>query len=83
MKKIDRRMFFVLIGILSASGMLLRWTGIRFVGVDYENCLENWYQQLKAGGSLAALAEYEGDYNLFYATILYLLTLVPVEPTTA
>lgn len=80
MKKIDRRTFLILIGAFSVFGMLLRWTGIRFVGVDYENCLESWYQQLKAGGSLAALAEYEGDYNLFYATILYLLTLVPVEP---
>lgn len=80
MRGMSRWTFFLLVGAISVLAMLLRWTGIRFVGVDYEVCLEPWYQQLKEGGTLAALAEYEGDYNLFYITILYLLTLVPIEP---
>lgn len=80
MGKREKRTFLIIIGLLSVLGMILRLTGIRYVGVDYEICLEAWYLQLKEGGSLAALASYEGDYNLFYATILYMLTLLPVEP---
>lgn len=79
-KCMDRRTFLMVLGILSLLGFLLRWTGIRFRGVDYEQCLEAWFLQLKEGGSLAALADFQGDYNVFYATILYFLTLLPVEP---
>ena len=80
MRGMNRRTFFFLLGALSIVGLALRWTGIRFEGVDYEVCLEPWYQQLKAGGTLAAIADYDGDYNVFYITILYLLTLIPVKP---
>lgn len=80
MRKMSRKTFMIGIGILSVLGMLLRWTGIRYVGVDYENSLLTWYLQLKEGGTLAALADYQGDYNLPYATVLYFLTFVPVEP---
>ncbi len=80
MQKMSRRTLIIWIGILSVLGMLLRWTGIRYAGVDYENSLLTWYLQLKEGGTLAALADYQGDYNLPYATVLYFLTFVPVEP---
>lgn len=80
MTKINRKTFWALIGIISALGMALRWAGIWYVGPDYENCLQTWFTQLKSGGNLSALADYEGDYNLFYATILYFLTFLPVEP---
>ena len=80
MRGMNRRTFFFVLGVISILGMVLRWTGIRFEGVDFKVCLEPWYQQLKEGGTLAALAGYDGDYNLFYVTILYLLTLVPAEP---
>lgn len=69
-----------MIVIISMAGLAFRWTGIRFEGVDYQNCLLTWYLQLKSGGSLAALADYSGDYNLPYATVLYFLTLLPIEP---
>lgn len=80
MHKINRNTFIGLIVVLSLLGMVFRWTGIRFEGVDYQNSLLTWYLQLKEGGSLTALADYKGDYNLPYATVLYFLTLIPVEP---
>lgn len=80
MQKMSRKTWMIWIGSISVLGMLLRWTGIRYAGVDYENSLLTWYMQLKEGGTLAALADYQGDYNLPYATVLYFLTFLPVEP---
>lgn len=75
-----KKTFWYGIIILSVVGMLLRWTGIWFEGVDYQMCLSAWYGQLKEVGSLKALAEFEGNYNLPYATALLVLTYLPVEP---
>ena len=47
MRGMNRRTFFFVLGVISILGMVLRWTGIRFEGVDYKVCLEPWYQQLK------------------------------------
>lgn len=80
MQKINRRTFIGLIIVLSIAGMAFRWMGIEYVGVDYQNSLLTWYLQLKDGNGLSALADYKGDYNLPYATILYFLTLIPVRP---
>lgn len=80
MKRINQKTFIILILILCAVGMFLRWRGIWYVAVDYELCFEPWYMQLKEAGSLKALADWKEDYNIFYATILYFLTLTPIEP---
>lgn len=80
MQKVNRKTFVILIGMFCILGMVLRWTGIRFPGVDYRVCFEVWYQQLKEGSTLAALTEFEGDYSLFYAAILYVLTKMPIDP---
>lgn len=78
-----KRNFWFGIIILSVVGMILRWTGIRFEGVDYRECLSAWYDQLKSVGSLQALVEFEGNYNLPYATALLILTYLPIEPIIA
>ena len=83
MQRINHRSFIGLIVILSMAGMVLRWIGIEYEGVDFQNCLSSWYLQLKDGGSLAALADFKGDYNMPYATILYFLTLLPVRPVVS
>ncbi len=72
--------FWYGIVILSVLGMVLRWTGIYFEGIDYQMCLSAWYAQLKEVGTLRALAEFQGNYNLPYATALLVLTYLPVEP---
>lgn len=65
--------------VISIIGMVFRWTGMSFEGVDYVKSLLPWYLDLKAGG-LHGLAEYRGDYNLPYVTLLYFLTWIPVPP---
>lgn len=72
--------FWCSLAVLTIIGFGLRWMGIRFEGVDYQECLSAWYNQLKEVGSLQALAEFEGNYNLPYATALLVLTYLPVEP---
>lgn len=78
--KMDHKRYLLCLGMLTVAGFLLRWTGIRYESVDYINCLSSWYGLMKENGTLSALAEYQGDYNLLYATVLYLLTKLPIEP---
>ena len=78
--KINHSTFILSLIIISVFGFLLRWSGIRFEGVDYQACLSVWYEQLKSGGGLSALVNFEGDYNLPYVTALLLLTYLPLKP---
>ncbi len=78
-----KRTFWCVIAILTGLGFLLRWTGIYHEGVDYQQCLSAWYAQLKEVGTLQALVEFEGNYNLPYATALLILTKLPIEPIIA
>lgn len=77
---IKKENFLLWIIAISLVGFALRLTGIRFEGVDYRECLSTWFYQLKEVGSLKALVEFEGDYNLPYVTAMLLLTYLPVDP---
>ena len=76
----NKRNFWVAIGTLSLAGMALRLMGIWFEGVDYRDCLLTWYNQLKEGGGLSALTDYNGIYNLPYISVLGFLTYLPIPP---
>lgn len=78
--KLDKNRMIVAVLVVTAVGMLLRWTGIRFEGVDYIKSLLPWYEGLAENGTLQGLAEYDGDYNIPYVTLLYFLTKAPLEP---
>ena len=62
-----------LIGLITLLGLWLRWQGIWYESGDFVNCLSIWMTDL-TGGTLKTLAEYSGDYNMPYVTILLLLT---------
>lgn len=79
-RKFDRNKMIVGVLLATALGMILRWTGIGFEGVDYVKSLLPWYQGLAENGTLQGLAEYNGDYNIPYVTLLYFLTKIPLEP---
>lgn len=79
-RNMSRKKFAALIVLISLAGMVLRLTGIYFEGIDYQVCLSGWFQDLKQGGGLKALAEFDGDYNLPYVTALFFLTYLPLEP---
>ena len=78
LKSITRRKFGAALAAVSVLGLVLRLLGFNFEGVDYEQCLSAWFNQLKEIGDISALAAYEGNYNYPYATILLLLTFLPV-----
>lgn len=78
--KLDKRKMLVGVVIATIVGILLRWMGISFEGVDYRMSLYPWYQGLAENGTLKGLAEYNGDYNIPYVTLLYYLTKIPLEP---
>ncbi len=83
LREISKRQLYIGILIISVIGMMIRWLGMEFEGIDYRMCLSSWYEQLKEAGSLRGLAEFEGDYNMPYATILYLLTFLPIRRIVA
>lgn len=46
---------------------------------DYLYFLSPWFDDLKANGGFKALANYKGDYNAPYMTILAFLTYLPIN----
>ena len=76
----DRQKLGMGILLITVTGILLRLTGLEFQGVDYIKSLLPWYQGLAQNGTLQGLAEYNGDYNIPYVTLLYFLTKIPVDP---
>lgn len=70
----------VLLAILATIlALFARYKLIRYESTDYVGFLEPWFAELKAGGSLKALANYPGDYNAPYMTILAILTYLPIR----
>lgn len=62
--------------ILLLAGMLgfaIRWRGIECITADMESCLIPWSMALKTGQGPSSLLAYDGDYNMPYITVLWLL----------
>ena len=72
--------YAIVLTLISLAAILFRCTGLSFEGVDYLYSLLPWYEDLQAAGSLQGLAQYNGDYNIPYVTLLYFLTWIPVDP---
>lgn len=65
--------------ILSLVGIGIRLFGMNFQGVDMRMCLLGWTDKMiEDGRGLRALKEFSGDYNMPYATLLLLLTYLPI-----
>lgn len=77
--RITGKKFGAAVAGISIVGLVLRFMGFHFEGVDYQECLAAWFDQLKEIGDITALSAYEGNYNYPYITILYFLTFVPVS----
>lgn len=70
----------ILLAILATVlALWVRYKLLKFESTDYVGFLEPWFAELKAGGGLKALANYPGDYNAPYMTILALLTYLPIR----
>ena len=77
---IDENKIFIFLVIITSFAIFLRLQMYTYTFGDYEMFLEPWFNELKAGGGLAALGKGIGNYNPPYMTILALLTYLPFKP---
>ena len=65
---------------ISFLALLARLLMINFQSLDYTIFLEPWFYEMKNNGGLSSLANFPGDYNAPYMTIMALLTYLPINP---
>lgn len=63
---------------LMLVGVVMRMAGRSFRSPDMLYCLMPWFDQIKQGGGLRALAQQVGDYGLLYQTIISLMTYIDI-----
>lgn len=71
---------YIYIWILLFAGAVafaIRWLGIEHITADFETCLIPWSEMLKTGQGPSILTVYDGDYNMPYITVLWLLNYLP------
>ena len=60
--------------------LVARYVLLSYESGDYLTFLKPWFYELKDAGGLSGLANYPGDYNAPYMTIMALLTYLKVNP---
>lgn len=77
-KQENRRYIYILILLLAGTAAFgVRWAGIEHITADFETCLIPWSAAMKTGQGPKILMAYDGDYNLPYITVLWLLNYLP------
>ncbi len=71
-------LFFLLFFTIAA--LLVRYCLFSVESGDFKVFLKPWFEELKANGGFKALANFPGDYNAPYMTLLALLTYLPINP---
>ena len=64
---------------VTIMALLVRFLTFHFESHDYVAFLAPWFDYLKNNGGILALANYPGNYNAPYMTIMALLTYIPVK----
>ena len=64
---------------ITIMALLVRFLAFHFESHDYVAFLAPWFDYLKSNGGILALANYPGNYNAPYMTIMALLTYIPVK----
>jgi Gpi18-like mannosyltransferase len=75
-----KRINTIILAIITVAAILIRLQGMEYVSDDYRLFIEPWFEQLKAAGGLAGLAQPIGDYNIPYLLIMAVLTHLPFPP---
>ena len=74
----NRKYLYIVVLLLAgAAAFGIRWAGIEHITADFETCLMPWSAAMKTGQGPGILLEYDGDYNMPYITILWLLNYLP------
>lgn len=73
----NRKILFL--GIITLIALVLRYKLLNFQSGDYIYFLRDWFQHFRLNGGLKALANYPGDYNVPYITLMSLISYIPVK----
>lgn len=73
----NRKILFL--GIITLIALVLRYKLLNFQSGDYIYFLRDWFQHFRLNGGLKALANYPGDYNVPYMTLMSLISYIPVK----
>ncbi len=76
---IKKHFLLIFLIIISVIAIFIRIKFLNFESNDYVKCLHVWFDYIKDHGRIHALANYPGDYNAPYMTILALLSYIPVK----
>lgn len=63
--------------VVTALALAARMSALDFETPDMKLCLVPWAQMFRENGGFAAMKEQSGDYNIFYQTLIVLLTRLP------
>ncbi len=74
---------WIIVAIGTILALVVRLKFREFESGDFIVFLKPWFEDLRAGGGLPAIATYTGDYNMPYVTILALLTYLPFSALTS
>ena len=78
MKK-NRFIFILALILIGGVGLAVRISGLGHLSGDMIDCYLPWYDSVPAGQGISVLQNYDGDYGLPYATVLWLLHYLPGE----
>ena len=86
MTKIERRiadyisnnLIKISVIIFSIIAVVIRFQAIDYESGDFTYFLDPWMKELKANGGISGIANYSGDYNAPYVTLLALLTYINI-----
>lgn len=81
---VDRRPQLLVMLLLAAAGVALRWWFVDFESGDFRTFLSRWYAHLQATGHLAGLRDDSfSNYNTPYLVLLALAGYLPVSALAA
>jgi len=63
--------------LISLIAFWVRWQGIECITADMQVCLIPWSADMKPGYGPSVLSTFDGDYNMPYITVLWLLNYLP------
>lgn len=69
----------IMIFLITALGLIFRYSMIEFSSLDYKNYLVEWIEEINAYGGISSLKETIGNYSPPYVFILTIFTYIPID----
>lgn len=69
--------YILILMLAGTAAFAVRWAGMEYIAGDMRTCLLPWSAAMKTGQGVSILLDYDGDYNMPYITVLWLLNYLP------